>query len=71
MPFNTNLTPDEIVRRVAETAVGPTRARQMGAAPETDEQKTWETAHSNACYFVLSSLGLTHDEIVAAFNAVQ
>jgi hypothetical protein len=57
------------ITHAASTAVTPKRCRELGMSPDTPEQRSYEMHHSNALYFLLSSMGLTHEEIVKRFEA--
>lgn len=54
------------ISNAASTAVTPKRMREMGMSDGWDEK--YSAAHSNAIYFLLSSMGLSLDEIRKRFN---
>lgn len=57
------------ISNAASTAVTPTWMHKMGMSEGWDEQ--YAAAHSNAIYFLLSSMGLSSDEIKKRFSDAE
>jgi hypothetical protein len=66
MPLIEGITVDDVIKRIADISTGPTVAQEMKQDTEVSAaDKAWATAASNTGYFILQSLGFSHEEIVS------
>lgn len=68
MPLREGLTMEDFVQQVVTVAMHPQAAREAGLAKDTPEQREREVAASNFGVFVLQGVGLTIEEIRAAYD---
>jgi hypothetical protein len=63
MPLSKDITPDEIVGKIVDHARHLRVSRELGMAPDTEEQRKYEMIVNNTFVLLLRSLGYEWDEI--------